>query len=622
VTASHPLSYTWPTRKLRRACAGALLMLGGALVTGKSDSAEARPDVPEHAIAMHGEPALPPGFSHLRYVNPEAPKGGRFTQGALGTFDSLNPFIVKGLAPTQIRGYVIESLLARGYDEPFTLYGLLARTVETDAERSYVTFTIDPAARFSDGRPVTADDVIFSWQILRDKGRPNYRTYYVKVAKAEALSERVVRFDLSGANDRELPLILGLMPVLAKHAVDPDTFEDTTFDPPIGSGPYVISKVDAGRSVTFKRDPNYWGRDRAINRGFWNFDEIRIDYYRDANTHFEAFKRGLYDVHPESDPGRWETAYDVPAVRDGRIVKEAFPTGLPKGLSGLVFNTRRRIFSDVRVREAIGLLFDFEWLNHNFFYGRYQRSASYFEGSELSARGRPADAREHALLASFPNAVRADIMAGTWQPPVTDGSGRDRRTLKRALALLKSAGYELSRTVLRNRATRRPFTFELLVTTKDQERLALAFSRHLKRAGITALVRAVDAVQYDRRRISYDFDMIEYRWDESLSPGNEQAFYWGSAAADAQGTRNYMGAKSAAIDAMIAAMLKARKRDEFVSAVRALDRVLMSGFYVVPLFHLPEQWIARWTTIAHPAATSLFGYLPETWWRRTPGGRR
>jgi peptide/nickel transport system substrate-binding protein len=568
---------------------------------------------------MHGEPALPQDFDHARYVNPNAPKGGRLTQGVLGTFDSLNPFIVKGLSLSQIRGYVVESLLARGYDEPFTLYGLLAKTVETDAERTQVTFTLDPAARFSDGKPVTPEDVIFSWQLLRDKGRPNFRTYYVKVAKAEALPDRRVRFDLTGANDRELPLILGLMPILPKHAIDPDKFEDTTYEPIVGSGPYVIGKVDPGRSITLTRNPNYWGRDLAINRGFWNFDEVRFDFYRDANSHFEAFKKGLYDVRAETDPGRWETAYDVPAVRDGRIVKEAFPYGLPKIFSGFVFNTRRPIFSDVRVREAIGLLFDFEWLNHNFFFDRYRRSASYFEGSELSARGRPADARERELLTPYPGAVRADITAGTWQPAVTDGSGRDRHTLKRALSLLEAAGYELVGTVLRSRATHRPFTFEILVTTKDQERLALAYSRDLKRAGITVRVRIADAVQYDQRRVTYDFDMIEYRWDESLSPGNEQAFYWGSAAADADGTRNYMGVKSPAIDALIAAMLSARERSEFVSIVRALDRVLMSGFYVVPLYHLSEQWVARWTTIAHPAETSLFGYLPETWWRAAPG---
>jgi peptide/nickel transport system substrate-binding protein len=599
--------------KARWALAGALALIA------TSGAVEARPGAPEHGIAMHGEPALPKDFAHTRYVNPQAPKGGRLTQGVLGTFDSLNPFIVKGLALSQIRGYVVESLMARGYDEPFTLYGLLAQTVETDADRTYVTFALDPAAKFSDGKPVTADDVIFSWQLLRDRGRPNFRTYYAKVAKAEALSPRVVRFDLAGADDRELPLILGLMPVLAKHATDPDKFEDTSFEPIVGSGPYVVGPVDAGRSIVLKRDPNYWGHHLPVHRGFWNFDEVRFEFYRDANSYFEAFTKGLYDLRTETDPGRWETAYDVPAVRDGRVVKESFPYGLPKIFSGLVFNTRRAVFADVRVREAIGLLFDFEWLDHNYFFDRYKRSASYFEGSELSARGRPADARERALLAPFPGAVRDDFMDGRWQPPVTDGSGRDRDNLRRALTLLQTAGYELAAGTLRSRATKRPFTFEILVTTRDQERLALAFSRDLKRAGIVARVRVVDAVQYDRRRITYDFDMIENRWDESLSPGNEQAFYWGSAAADAEGTRNYMGVKSKAIDAMIAAMLAARERDEFVSTVRALDRVLMSGFYVVPLYHLSEQWVARWSRVEHPPETSLFGYLPETWWRAAPG---
>jgi peptide/nickel transport system substrate-binding protein len=596
-------------------------VLAGATASSTGGSAQARqivgpPPAARHGIAMHGLPALGPDFQHARYVNPSAPKGGRITHGVVGTFDSLNPFIVKGLAPTQIRGYVIESLMARGYDEPFTLYGLLAQSVETDAERTYVTFEINPAAKFSDGKPVTAADVIFSWETLRDKGRPNFRTYYSKVTKAEALSERTVRFDLTGANDRELPLILGLMPVLAKHAIDPAIFEDTTLKPIVGSGPYVFSEIRPGDSVTLKRDPSYWGRDLPINRGFWNFEEVRTDFYRDANTHFEAFKKGLFDVRAEHDPGRWETGYDVPAVRDGRIVKDQFPTGLPKGLSGMIFNTRRPIFADVRVREAITLLFDFEWVNHNFFFDRYKRTASYFEGSELSSHKRPADAHERTLLAPFPGTVRADVMDGTWSPPVTDGSGRDRDTLKRALDLLDAAGYELVKTVLRDKKTKQPLTFEFLVTTKEQERLAIAFSRHLKRAGIGLRVRTVDAVQYDRRRIAYDYDMIEYRWDQSLSPGNEQAFYWGAAAADEQGTRNYMGVKSPAVDAMIASLLQARERSEFVSAVRALDRLLISGFYVIPLFHLPEQWVARWSAIAHPQTLSLFGYLPETWWRR------
>jgi peptide/nickel transport system substrate-binding protein len=568
-----------------------------------------------YAIAMHGEPAMPSGFSAFPYVNPEAPKGGRLVQAALGTFDSLNPLIVKGVPAVSVRGYVIESLLTRGYDEPFTLYGLLARSVETDEARSYVTFRIDPAARFSDGMPVTAEDVVFSWQLLRDKGRPNFRTYYVKVAKAEAIDARTVRFDLTGSDDRELPLILGLMPILAKHVVDPETFEDTTLKPPVGSGPYVISEVDAGHSVTLSRNPAYWGRDLAVNKGLWNFDTLRFDYYRDVNAQFEAFKKGLSDVRVETDPGRWETTYDFPAARDGRVIKEAFPTGLPQGMSGFVFNTRRAVFADPRVRDAITLLFDFAWINKNFFFGQYRRTMSYFAGSELSAYRRPADARERALIAPFPGSVRPDVLEGTWTLPETDGPGRDQDTLRRALALLKAAGYELAGTELRNLPSGRRLGFEILVSTKDQERLAIAFSRNLRRAGIDARVRVVDAVQYDQRRITFDFDMIQYRWDQSLSPGNEQAFYWGSAAANEQGSRNYMGVRSAAIDAMIAAMLKARAREDFVAAIRALDRMLLSGTYVVPLFHLPDQWVARWSSIRHPATTPLSGFVPESWWR-------
>jgi peptide/nickel transport system substrate-binding protein len=571
---------------------------------------------PSHAIAMHGEPTLPADFTALRYANPRAPKSGRLVQGLLGTFDTLNPFVVRGLAAQSIRGYVVESLMARGYDEPFTLYGLLAQSVETDDARTFVTFTLNPAARFSDDRPVTAEDVVFSWQMLRDKGRPNHRTYYAKVKKAEIIAERTIRFDLAGSDDRELPLILGLMPVLPKHAINPDTFEETTFEPPLGSGPYMVKDVQPGRSLLFARNPDYWGRDLPINRGFWNFEEIRFDYYRDDNAYFEAFKKGLYDLRAELDPSRWQTGYDFPALRAGRVIKDSFPTGLPKGLSAFVFNTRRPVFSDIRVREAIATLFDFGWVNQNFFFGLYERSGSYFEGSELSSLGRPADDRERKLLAPFPQAVRADIMNGTWRPESSDGSGRDRDNLKKALALFTEAGFDLKGGILRNRASGQPLSFEILVTSKDQERLALSFGRDLKRAGIAARVRVVDAVQYDRRRLTYDYDMIQNRWDQSLSPGNEQHFYWSSEAAGVDGTRNYMGARNPAIDAMIAALLRARGREEFVSAVRALDRTLISGFYVVPLFHLPEQWVARWAHIEHPQATSLFGYLPETWWRK------
>jgi len=593
------------------ACWGVLTLAGAASQAAQAD----------YAIAMHGKPALPPDFSAMPYVNPDAPKGGRLVEGVLGTFDSLNPLIVLGLPVQAVRGFVVESLMARGYDEPFTLYGLLAKSVETNDARDFVTFGIDPAAHFSDGMPVTAADVVFSWKLLRDHGRPNHRAYYSKVMRADVLDERTVRFDLAGSNDRELPLILGLMPILPKHAIDPATFEQTTLAKPIGSGPYVVANVDTGKTVTFKRDPNYWGRAVPINRGLYNFDEVRLDYYRDGNAYFEAFKAGLYDLRDEQDPTRWQTGYDIPAVRDGRIVKATFADGLPKPAFNFVFNTRRPIFADIRVRQAIALLFDFEWINRNFFFGLYKRSASYFDDSELSAYRRPADAHERELLAPFPGAVRADVLDGTWTPPVTDGSGHDRAALRQALTLLQAAGYALQGTTLRERGSGRPLAFEIMVANRDQQRLALAFSHNLARAGIDAPVRLVDDVQHQQRLLSYDFDMIEHRWDQSLSPGNEQSFYFGTAAADQQGTRNYMGVRSPAADAMIAALLQAKSRADFVDAVRALDRVLISGSYVVPLFYLPRQWLAHAADLLHPARTSLYGYLPETWWRKPAGAR-
>ena len=571
-----------------------------------------------HALAMHGEPALPAGFTHMPYANPDAPKGGRLVWGLLGTFDSLNPLIVRGLAVQQIRSYVVESLMARGNDEAFTLYGLLASSLETDDGRSYVTFHLNPRARFADGKPVTAEDVLFSWALLRDKGRPNHRQYYSKVAKAEASGPLTVRFDFGGTSDRELPLILALMPVLPRHAVDPAAFEETTMTGPLGSGPYRVTAVKPGASVTLSRNPDYWGRDLPVNRGLWNFDEIRLDFYREANGQFEAFKRGLYDFRIEHEPLRWHEGYDFSAAKSGELIRDTVKPGLPQPSEFLVFNTRRPAFSDIRVRQALTLLFDFEWINRNYFFGLYARSAGFFAGSELSAYGHPADERERELLRPYSDRVPQNILDGSYRLPVTDGSGRDRTTLRQALSLLHEAGYDLDGSVLRQRSTKAPLAFEILVTTRDQERIALAYQRDLKRAGIEAIVRAVDPVQFDQRRLGFDFGMLQNRWDQSLSPGNEQGFYWGSQAADIAGTRNYMGAKEPAIDAMIASLLEARERPAFVSAVRALDRVLMSGFYAIPVFNVQEQWIARWNRIEIPPTTALTGYLPETWWQKPP----
>lgn len=606
--------------------AAALGILIASTLLGQSCShanAEAANAVrPVHALAMHGEPALPADFSALPYANPDAPKGGRLVEGVLGTFDSLNPFIVRGLAVQRIRGYVVESLMARGNDEPFTLYGLLAQTVETDDARSYVTFRIDPRAKFSDGTPVLADDVLFSWRLLRDKGRPNHRLYYAKVVRAVAPDPRTVRFDFGDVQDRELPLILGLMPIFPRHAVNAETFEETSLSSPIGSGPYRVGAVKAGTSVTLTRNPDYWGRDLPINRGLWNFDEVRVEYFREANSQFEAFKRAIYDYRVETEPLRWHDGYDFPAARSGDVVRDILKPGTPQPTEFLVFNTRRSVFADIRVREALLQMFDFAWINHNYFFDLYSRAGGYFAGSELSAYGRPAGPEELRLLQPYLSRLRPDMLDGSYRLPVSDASGRDRSALRRALELLSDAGYQLDGTMMRRRDTHQPLSFEILVTTREQERIALAFVRDVKRIGVQATVRVVDAVQFDQRRISYDFDIIPNRWDQSLSPGNEQSFYWGAEAADIQGTRNYMGVKDPAIDALIATMIAARGRPEFVAAVRALDRVLTSGFYVIPLYNIQEQWIARWNRIERPQATALTGYLPETWWARPPPTRQ
>src|SRR6516164_6786868 len=495
----------------RRIPNGALIPFALALTSASMIPADRSPAAESHAIAMHGAPALSGDFSYLPYFNPNAPRRGRLVWGILGTFDSLNPMIVKGLPVQQVRsygyerGYVIESLMARGENEPFTLYGLLAKTVETDDARDFVTFRLDPSAHFSDGKPVLAEDVLFSLELLRDHGRPNHRQYYSQVAKAEALDPLTVRFDLTGANDRELPLILGLMPVLPKHAIDVARFEETTLTAPIGSGPYRITAVRPGASVTFTRDPDYWGRNLPINRGLFNFDEIRFDYFREANGLFEAFKRSLYDFRVENEPLRWHEGYDFPAAKNGEVIRETIKTGLPQPSESLVFNTRHRLFADIRVRRALTLLLDFEWSNRNYFFNLYSRSGGFFEGSELSAYGRPADQRERELLKPFSSQVAPDVLDGSYRLPVTDGSGRDRETLRNALALLGEAGFELDGTVLRQRATKAPFAFEILATTRDQERIALAYSANLKRAGIDAKVRVVDPVQFDQRRIAYEF---------------------------------------------------------------------------------------------------------------------
>jgi peptide/nickel transport system substrate-binding protein len=586
------------------------------LATGGPARADAT--APTYAIAMHGAPALGPDLPHLPYANPDAPKGGRLDLGYLGAFDSLNPYNVRSLSAAQgLVGNVYQSLMMRSADEPFTLYGLVARSIETDDARDFVAFRLDPAARFSDGGKIAAADVVFTFNLLRDKGLPSQRAAYALVKGVSTPDAMTVRFDLTGANDRELPLILALMPVLSRTHIDAERFEDQTLQIPVGSGPYGVAEVVPGQRLVLRRDPDFWGRDLPILRGLYNFDEIRIDYYRDAAAMFEAFKAGLYDFRLEDDPNRWLNGYDFPAARDGRIVKTAIPYGLPKGMSGFAFNTRRAVFADARVREALATMFDFEWIDAKLYAGAYKRSRSFFDDSELSSAGQPASPLERALLAPFPGAVRPDILEGRWAPPVSDGSGRDRALARRALDLLARAGYVLRGGALSN-ARGKPLAFEILVKTREEERLALAYSQGLARIGVAATVRLVDETQFQRRRGRFDFDMMIGSWVASPSPGNEQRGRWSSAAATMEGAYNLCGAASPAIDALIAAVVAARGHDEFVAAVRALDRTLLSGFYIVPLFYAPDQWIAYSSALGRPATTPMFGVDIAAWWRARP----
>jgi len=552
-----------------------------------------------HGIAMHGSPALPTGYQHLPFVDPNVKKGGEITYGVQGTFDSLNPFILKSMRTTargvwdpQFGNLLFESLLFRSRDEPFTLYGLLAEKVETPPDRSWIEFTINPKAKWSDGVPVTADDVLFTYDILEKKGRPPYSSRMNKIAKIEKTGERTVRFHLNEKSDREFPLILGLTPVLAKHATNPQTFDQSTLEPPLGSGPYLISKVEPGQRISFKRNPDYWAKDLPVKLGMDNFDKVTIEYFRDGNTMFEAFKKGIVDVMPEGDPAQWRRAYDFPAVSDGRVRKDAYINGKPANMLAFVFNTRRDQFKDLKVRQALAMMFDFEWTNKNLFFDAYRRTSSFWHGSELSSLDIVADDTEKAMLADYRDAVPASVLDGTYRPTITDGSGRDRKVMRKAFQLLAKAGFKAKNGKLLD-PNGKQLQFEILCKSQGEEKLAIAYRRSLQGLGIAVDIRTVDDAQYQRRTQSYDYDMIVRTYTASLSPGAEQIWRWGSKSKDIKGTFNYAGVAEPVIDHLIEILLKARSKQEFVTAVRALDRVLISGHYVVPLFHVQEQWVAR-----------------------------
>lgn len=570
-----------------------------------------------YAIAMHGEPALPADFKNLPYANPDAPKGGRIEYAWPGTFDSINPFIVQGSAArgsvdAMFGNNVFDTLMMRSADEPFALYPLLAKSIETDDQRSFAEFTLDERARFSDGTPVTPEDVMFTLALLRDKGLPRYGVTAGKVDKMEKVGDLGVRFTFKRP-DRELPLILGLMPILPKHATDADNFDRSTLKPMVGSGPYRLTEVKPGESVTFTRNPDYWAKDIPSKRGFDNFDQIRLTYYRDENSLFEAFKKGLVDAMIDENSGRWSTQYDFPAIKSGAVVKETLANKLPSGMFGIVLNTRRPVFADVKVRDALTSLFDFEWINRTLFSGFYKRIRSFFDNSDLSSAGVAADATEMSLLQPFPDAVRPDIMAQGWTPPVSDGSGRDRAFLRIGHDRLIAAGYALKDHRMVD-AKGVPLQFEIMLKGNENDQIAIAFQETLRKIGVETVVRSVDAAQYQQRLNSYDFDAIFFRYLASLSPGVEQASRWGSEVRDKQGTYNYAGVANPAVDALMDAMLAAKTRPEFASTVRALDRALLSGSYVIPLYFKPDQWVAHWTRVERPDVTPIQGVQFPTWW--------
>ena len=568
---------------------------------------------PQHGIAMHGEPALPADFEHLPYVNPDAPQGGAMRMAITGSFDSLSPFIVKGTPVMGVRTYVFESLMGRNWDEPFSLYGLLAESIDVSDDRQTFTFKIRPEAKFSDGKPVTAADVVFTVETLRDKGRPNFKNSYSKISKIETPDDHTVIFHQE-AGDRELPLIVGVMPILPKHAWEGKNFDESSLEPMVGSGPYVVTEVRAGESITYQKNPAYWGKDLALGKGLWNFETVRYDYYRDANAAFEAFKKGDADIRTEGDPTRWATGYDFPAAQDGNVILEKIVQRSPAPASGLAFNTRRKLFEDPRVREALIMAFDFEWANANLFSNAYQRTYGYYSGSELSSKGKPIDDAEKAVLRAAAKGLRADFQDGSYALPVSDGSGRDRKVLRKAVALLSEAGWKIGDAGLVNEAGE-AFAFTISIQTKDQEKIALHYQRTLQQIGIKADVRIVDSAQFSSLQKTYDYDMIPATWFNSLSPGNEQKFYFGSEGRSIVGTRNYPGIADPAVDTAIAALLTAKGDVEFSAAVRALDRLLVAGFYIIPFYDAGGQWVARWKSIGRPEKQPLPGFEGTTLWR-------
>ncbi len=590
----------------RQLLTGALLLV--MVCPGAMTSAQVTR--PTHAIAMHGTPKYPAGFRHFDYVEPNAPKGGTLRIAVQGTFDSFNPFIPKGNAGA---GNSYESLLTSSADEPFTQYGLIAESIEVPRDRSWAIFTLRPQARWHDGKPITVDDVIWSLETLKTKGQPFFRFYYGGVTSAEQIGPRRVKFIFSDRGNRELPLIVGQLPILPKHYWESRDFESTTLEPPLGSGPYRVVEFEAGRYVVTERVADYWGTNLPVNVGQNNFDRIRYDYYRDDTVIRQALKAGEIDFRMENQAKAWALDYDVPAVKRGWLNKEEIRHFSPTGMQAFVYNTRRELFADRKVREALAYAFDFEWTNRNLFFGQYARTESYFSNSELAATGLPVGS-ELQILNRYRGRIPEEIFTRAYQAPSTDGSGWPRKNLSRAFALLAEAGWVVRDMQLVNEETGQTFSFEILLVSPAFERIVLPFVRNLKRLGINARVRLVDQSQYINRIRGFDFDMIVTGWGASESPGNEQRGYWTSAAASSPAASNYAGVNNEVIDELVELLINAPDRESLVARSRALDRVLLFDYYVIPQWHLRMQRILYWDKFSRPAVTPRTGTSIDYWW--------
>jgi microcin C transport system substrate-binding protein len=564
-----------------------------------------------HAQTLADAPRYGPEFDHLEYADPAAPKGGAVTFGAIGTFDSFNPFIVKGTAAGMPGLY--ETLTTSTDDDALSEYGLIAQSMQVAPDKSWIVFNLRPEARWHDGKPITADDVIFSFDALTQKGDPSYRYYYKDVAKVEKLGELAVKFSFSTSGNRELPVIIGQFPILPKHFWATRNFEEVLIEQPLGSGPYALDKFDLGRSYTMRRVADYWGKDLPIKRGLDNYDEVRIEYFRDPTVALEAFKSGTIDFRQENRAKDWATAYDIPAVAEGRIRKELVAHRNPSGMQGFVFNLRDPQFDDARVRQALILAFDFEWSNKTLFFGQYTRSRSYFQNSDMEAKGLPSP-EELAILEPLRDQIPAEVFTAEYQPPTTDGSGNARANLEAAAKLLDAAGWSVSQG--KRVKDGKELKFEILLDDPAFERISEPYAQNLKMIGVTAELRRVDDAQYEKRIEDFDFDMISTVIGQSLSPGNEQREFWSSAAADTKGSRNLIGIKNPAVDKLVDLIIQSPTRADLIVRCKALDRVLQWNYYLVPHWHLPAFRIAYWNKFGMPASrpSPLYGLGTSAWW--------